>query len=134
MLAYLKIKITCSLKYEKIAIGIIIAIFLLFLILPDFLIILFVPIFFIPVVLKSLIWCSSGHSIHTMGIPILGGDFEPMYVIAALLGPILFIILYYRITNKIFQEPHKKRKILIGFIILYLIIGFFSIFMGIGPH
>lgn len=121
-------------KYEKIAIGIIIAMVLLILIMPDFLIILLIPIFFAPFILKSLIWCSAGHSFHTMGMPLLGGGSSPMYVIAAVSGPILFIILYYKITNKIFQEPHKKRKILLGFIISYLIIGFLSGFMGIGPH
>lgn len=49
--------------------------------------------------------------------------FGSVIVVALLLGIPLFYILYCKIVNKIFQDPYKKRKTLIGFILIYLIMN-----------
>ena len=93
-------------KYEKISIYIIIAIILLFLVIHDFLIILFLPISLLFIFFEYML---------------ILGDPDSMYFVVAMCFIVasLGVISCSIIVNRIFHEPHKIRKTLIGFIILY---------------
>lgn len=105
-------------KYEKIAIAIIIILFLLPYPHP---MILYLKLFGGGAIGYLLFHLLIIDSIYGFTPSFLTGNI--ISFIGALIGLSFFAIPYYEITNRIFREPHKKRKILIAFILIYVILS-----------
>ena len=117
-------------KYEKISIGIIILLFILPYPHP---MILYFKLVGGGAIASSLFQ-------QLILFPIYG--FIPHYLTGdiitctgALIGLSFIAIPYYEITNRIFRGPHKKRKTLIGFILIYVILSnIFTIYFMLSVH